>query len=181
MKLYLVRHGQTDWNIEHRLQGTTDIPLNQTGIAQAKELAHNIKERGLTFDAVYASPLQRAQDTAKIITDGQYNIVSSPLIIERSFGDIEGYTEAESGIAREDLDNPSTIAKYHIESVDQIFQRCDQFLADLKSTHPADSTILIVAHGGLLRHLHFAIIGHDDSTDLWSTRFDNCEMRTYDI
>ncbi len=57
MQIYLVRHGETDWNRENRLQGQTDIPLNNTGISQAYQLRQKINARNLKFDAVYVSPL----------------------------------------------------------------------------------------------------------------------------
>ena len=68
MKVYIARHGQTDWNIQHRAQGQSDVPLNETGRAQAKTLHDNIKD--IQFTAVYASPLNRAAETAQIATDG---------------------------------------------------------------------------------------------------------------
>lgn len=181
MKLYLVRHGQTDWNLNERIQGLSDIPLNDTGITQAKELAQQIKAQGLAFDAVYASPLQRAYNTAEIITDKQYNIITSPLIVERSFGDIEGTTPSERTISNAEIDDSTVCSQYNIETIDHIFERSEQFLAQLRSTHPNDATILVVAHGGFLRHLHFTIVGHDANTDLYSARFGNCEMRVYEI
>ena len=88
MKVYIARHGQTDWNIQHRAQGRTDIPLNETGRTQAKALYENIKD--IKFTAVYASPLRRAAETAQIATDGKYNILYDDRLAERSFGDFEG-------------------------------------------------------------------------------------------
>ncbi len=70
MQIYLVRHGETDWNRENRLQGQTDIPLNNTGISQAHQLRQKINARNLKFDAVYVSPLQRTLKTAQIIVPG---------------------------------------------------------------------------------------------------------------
>ncbi len=86
---FLFRHGQTDWNLEHRCQGSTDIPLNETGIEQAKELARFMEN--ITLDAVFTSQLQRAHETARIITESK----SIPLIVDEGlretfFGDMEG-------------------------------------------------------------------------------------------
>ena len=88
MKVYIVRHGQTDWNVQHKAQGRSDIPLNETGRRQAEELRDKIKD--IKFDAVYASPLKRARETAEIATDGEYKIVFDDRLMERSFGDFEG-------------------------------------------------------------------------------------------
>ena len=68
MRLYIARHGQTDWNVQHKAQGRTDIPLNDIGKKQAAELRNQIKD--IEFDAVYASPLKRATETAQIAIDG---------------------------------------------------------------------------------------------------------------
>ena len=88
MKIYIARHGQTDWNSQHKAQGRTDIPLNETGIKQAEALRDNIKN--IKFTAVYASPLKRAAKTAEVATDNKYNIIFDDRLVERSFGDYEG-------------------------------------------------------------------------------------------
>jgi len=85
MQIYLVRHGETDWNRENRLQGQTDIPLNNTGISQAYQLRQKINARNLKFDAVYVSPLQRTLKTAQIIVPGVPN-ASDNNLKERSAG-----------------------------------------------------------------------------------------------
>ena len=86
----LVRHGQTDWNLEGRIQGSTDIPLNDTGRAQARDAARRLA--GTPFDHVYASPLSRARKTAEIIASELG--LPAPLITvgmrEHEFGDAEG-------------------------------------------------------------------------------------------
>ena len=69
MIYYLVRHGQTDWNNEKRMQGHADIPLNQTGIMQMNELAERIVKEGISFDRLIASPLARAKKSAEIIAE----------------------------------------------------------------------------------------------------------------
>ncbi|TNE97341.1 MAG: histidine phosphatase family protein [Deltaproteobacteria bacterium] len=86
---FLFRHGQTDWNLEQRCQGSTDIPLNHTGIEQAKGLAEFMKD--IHLDVVFSSHLKRAHETAKIITESK----KIPLIVEKDlretfFGEMEG-------------------------------------------------------------------------------------------
>ena len=69
MIFYLVRHGQTDWNIEKRMQGHADIPLNETGIRQMNDLANRIAKAGIRLHRLVASPLSRAKQSAEIIVE----------------------------------------------------------------------------------------------------------------
>lgn len=88
-EIYLIRHGQTDYNRQFRLQGRSDIPLNRLGLAQARA-AHEAL-RGVHFDAVYASPLRRAVDTACIVSGWpEEKIELDPRLIEIGFGIWEG-------------------------------------------------------------------------------------------
>ena len=95
--LVLVRHGETEWNRIGRVQGRTDIPLNDTGRQQARETAERLRERGDRFDAVVASPLSRAAETARIVADGldlgAVELVDA--LVERDYGGAEGMTGAE--------------------------------------------------------------------------------------
>ena len=94
-ELYLVRHGETDWNREHRIQGSTDIPLNDTGRGQAATTGRLLARR--QWDAIVASPLSRAFETASIIARevglGEPEI--EPAIVERNYGAAEGMTGFE--------------------------------------------------------------------------------------
>lgn len=94
MRIILVRHGQTKWNSEGRVQGRTDIPLNARGMAQAEAVGEWLS--GRKIDAVYASPLMRAHDTAKAIADRQGVCVKLlGEMIEIDFGLWEGKTSCE--------------------------------------------------------------------------------------
>lgn len=84
--LYVVRHGQTDWNKRKVMQGQTDIPLNEEGIKQAKLLREKLKD--ITFDAIFCSPLIRAKQTCEIIA-GVCNATYDKRIIERNYGEFE--------------------------------------------------------------------------------------------
>lgn len=90
MKVYFMRHGETDWNIVKRLQGTTDIPLNENGISLAKISAENMKNAGIQFDEIFSSPLNRAVHTAEIINE-KYSctIKTDERIKEFNFGQAE--------------------------------------------------------------------------------------------
>ena len=87
--LYIMRHGKTDWNEQHKLQGRTDIPLNDDGIKMAEAAA--LKYKDVHFDICYCSPLKRAKKTAEILLAGRdIPIISDDRLVEMSFGKDEG-------------------------------------------------------------------------------------------
>jgi probable phosphoglycerate mutase len=176
MKLYLVRHGQTDWNIGKQAQGVADIELNATGIAQAEALKDRIAAEGLQFDYVYASPLRRAKKTAQII-------IYNDLLIERSYGDLEGKIVDWDNLGVDDLDIRQNTDIYGLEPIQAVLARSKSFLDDLLSRHASepDARILVVAHGTLLKTLHYNIIGYTPDTNLRGFHLDNCELVEYSI
>ncbi|WP_022880718.1 histidine phosphatase family protein [Gryllotalpicola ginsengisoli] len=141
----LVRHGQTDWNRDKRIQGRSDIPLNDTGRAQARETGRALK--GRRFDGVYASPLRRAFETAQIIAGelGMPEPVPVRGLEERSYGLAEGLTgpeiEASWGADR------SRVPEW--EDDESLLLRVHAALSSLAAAHPGES-ILVVAHGGVI-------------------------------
>lgn len=182
MKLYIARHGQTDWNLQHRVQGQTDVPLNATGIAQAKELCHEVGK--INFDVCFASPLSRAYETAKIATEGKYKIILDDRLSERCFGDIEGkigdsWMEITGGI--DIFDRKLDFGGMGIEPVNAMLVRAKDFLDDLRRKYPNDAKIFVVAHAGLLRNLHFNIVGYDENTDFATFKIENGELRKYEL
>src|SRR5690606_9147241 len=89
---YLVRHGETEWNLQHRVQGSSDIRLNETGRRQARHTARLLARRSL--DEIYTSPLSRASETAAIISErlGLGTPISDNAFVERDYGEAEGLT-----------------------------------------------------------------------------------------
>ncbi len=180
MKLYIARHGQTDWNVEHKAQGHTDISLNDIGKKQAEQLRENIK--GIKFDMVYASPLRRAAETAQIAIGDRNKIIYDDRLVERSFGDYEGkvingWVEA-TGYDIGDLKLNTNVG--NVEPVKDVLARIKSFLDDIKAKHGNNETILVVAHGQVARGFHHNIVGYDDDADWWSVEFGNAETREYD-
>ena len=89
MKIYVTRHGQTDWNVQGKTQGRADIELNEVGIKQAKQTKEELKN--IDIDLIICSPLKRAKKTAEIINEGRnIPIIFDDQIIERNFGEFEG-------------------------------------------------------------------------------------------
>lgn len=92
--IVLVRHGETDWNLERRWQGHSDRPLNETGRAQARELAEALADE--PFDAVYSSDLMRAHETARIVAERMgLDVTAVPDLRETRFGSWEGLSDEE--------------------------------------------------------------------------------------
>lgn len=149
LDLYLARHGQTDWNLEKRLQGSTDNHLNETGRAQARQLGDKLA--GIRFAAIYHSSLARAGETAALARPGQ---AGKPLaaLAERSFGKFEGMYEdgrdaelsaefkARSGNLEDSLDGGESIASQA--------RRVAQAITEIRARHRHGS-VLIVSHGGV--------------------------------
>ena len=100
MKIILLRHGETIWNKESRLQGQRDIPLSDIGAEQIRTTGAHLAASGIHIDHILSSPLQRARKSAEIIAHAlNYpieNITSSTLFMERSFGECEGFTYGEA-------------------------------------------------------------------------------------
>ena len=143
--LGLLRHGQTDWNIDLRLQGTADIPMNEFGIAQVESAASALSQHG--WDLVLSSPLGRAKQSAEIVSKflGIERINIEPLLLERSFGIGEGLTYAEWGEKYAKLDEiPGA------ESANDVARRSRLLLEHIKAEFQG-AKVLAVSHGALIR------------------------------
>jgi probable phosphoglycerate mutase len=154
-KLCLIRHGETDWNSEQRLQGHTDIPLNAKGALQARQMAQALKDIKLAFDVLYTSDLKRAADTANAVVElfGVEAQVDSALR-ERHFGALQGLPISEAPILRPDIWQPhiSRDLEHELEggeSIQQFALRVQAALEKIQERH-AGKTVLIVSHGGTL-------------------------------
>ncbi|MDY0890976.1 histidine phosphatase family protein [Frigoribacterium sp. CFBP9030] len=148
--LYLVRHGETDWNRARRIQGATDIPLNDLGRSQARETGDLLSRRRVT--AVVASPLVRAVETGAIIADvlGLPAPLHVPAIAERRYGEAEGLTGTEV-----EARFPAGTPVPGRESRTDLVARVLPALADIARRH--DGGLVVVAtHGAVIR----AVVNH---------------------
>ena len=153
MIFYLVRHGQTDWNIEKRMQGHADIPLNKTGIRQMNDLANRIAKAGIRFHRLVASPLSRAKQSAEIIvekTGFSKEIVIDENFIERDCGLLEGE------IWRPDL--VLTNPRYEMETVKELCDRAEKALEPYLFN--GDEAVMIVSHGAILTAVRTVLSDH---------------------
>lgn len=141
----LVRHGETDWNRERRIQGSTDIPLNDTGREQARATGALLASRRWT--ALVASPLSRASETARLIGAevGLGEPELEPRIAERDYGQAEGLTGPEiDAMFPDGADVPDR------EPREAVAERAVAALHDLAARHPGEA-VIVVAHGGVIR------------------------------
>lgn len=177
MKIWITRHGQTDFNKNRLMQGRTDAPLNETGIAQARAARERIGD--VHFDAVYASPLQRAVTTASIIGDvDEKNILRDERIIEVDFGKYElkkyyllGPRMTLFWAWPEVIPAPETV-----ETVRSMVERSSDFLSELEKKDYGN--VLVACHGGIMR----ALCGYMEDRPngiAWRPHPHNCEIRVY--
>ena len=180
MEIYVLRHGTTDWNRTHRLQGWTDRPLDEEGVRLAREVGEAWKD--LTFDRCYSSPLKRAWDTARYaLGERDLPIIPDDRIKEMHFGEWEGMNGMKRGSTNEevaqalrfDLQNYRTPPGG--ESIEELLGRTTEFLKELLSDpENEDRRILVSTHGGAGRALMHAVWGGDD---FWHGRIPpNCSV-----
>ena len=181
-QLFIVRHGETVWNREGRIQGHTDVALSERGIEQASLLARRLST--VSFDAAYASDLCRASATASLILEGRdVPLHPSTRLREYHKGAFEGLTEAELR-ARFPGEYPSYVAKdldyapKGGESTREVSHRMASMIGEIKERHLAD-TVLVVGHGGSLRAAMMALLGMPLDAN-WRFVFGNCTLTIVD-
>jgi len=153
--IYLVRHGLTDWNANHMIQGQSDIPLNKEGEVQAKEAAQHLEK--ISFDEVYSSDLIRARKTAEIIVlEKKMAVKTTKALRERFFGHFEGKDFLVHGKEVADLleqyRKKTAKEKPVMETDEQLVGRAIVFLRELAVAY-AGKKVLVVSHGSLIRCL----------------------------
>lgn len=173
-RLVVVRHGQTDWNKAGRMQGSTDIPLNETGREQARlagRRLHELTAPGDEWDVLVASPLSRAQETARIIGEhiGIAQVGTVPGIIERHYGDAEGQV-----LSYEDTRHPQDLYE-GVEPEAEVYRRGVEAFRELVRSHPGED-IVAVSHGTLIRRVLIATTPGD-----WATPVPNAEAIEVDL
>jgi 2,3-bisphosphoglycerate-dependent phosphoglycerate mutase len=159
LRIYLARHGQTDWNADHRLQGATDTVLNGAGREQAAKLAERL--RGLKMDAVYSSTLRRSLETANTVR-GSVPLEALAGLNERRLGMFEGRrVDATDPVAAREYARRSQEPDDTLdggESLTQFFDRVRATVMAIRSQRPS-GTILIVGHGGTNQMIVRALLG----------------------
>lgn len=178
MKIWITRHGQTEYNKMKLMQGRTDEPLNETGIAQAKAARERIGD--VHFDAVYASPLDRAIVTGAIIGGvSRDEVIIDERIIETDFGKYELHKYSGLGprmslywALPEVFHAPPTV-----ETVASMVQRSREFLQELEQKDYEN--VLVSCHGGIIRALTGYMMDRKNGI-CWRPKPHNCEIRVFE-
>lgn len=146
-RLLLVRHGETDWNADGRLQGQTDRPLSEFGRQQARRLADELAAEDL--EAIYSSDLARARETAEIVGAR----VGLPVMLDRGLREKDwGTWEGLTAVERDRVEFAGESTEAHQERILRALQR-------ISERHPGDGSVLVVTHGGSMRRVQTATMG----------------------
>ena len=186
MKVYLIRHGETDWNSVRKLQGQTDIRLNDYGIELAKLTAEGLKD--VDFDLIYSSPLIRAVETAEIIKgDRELEIHTDDRIKEINFGECEGIIipRRKDGpinpIWQFEFDTEHYIPAEGGETFAQMFERTSDFFDNvIMPLEGRYNNVMIVGHGCMNRTILNRIL-NTPLNDFWDIRLDHCSVSIIEI
>ena len=176
--IYIVRHGQTQMNSAHALQGRSNLPMNEHGVEQANTVARQLRERGISFARVYASPLQRAVHTARIIAPEAEPVLDDRLL-EMDYGPYEG-TDLTSippelqEFCRDFAHNP---APEGMEQRSSVVERAGSFVEDIRAL-PGD--ILVSTHAIAMKGiLEYLTPGSNGS--YWSKFIGNCAVYAAEV
>ncbi len=180
MKVYVVRHGQTEWNVQKKVMGRVDAPLTEIGIEQANEVSKNLEN--IDIDLIICSPLKRAKQTAEIINNNKnVPIIYDDRIIERYFGNLEGVS-IDSINFNEYWDYYKNLNDNNIETMQEMFKRIYDFLDIIKEKYE-DKNILLVTHGGVGMPINCYFQNSIPKGSLKEKGFQlkNCELKEYEI
>lgn len=178
MKIYSTRHGQTAYNKQEIILGTTDIDLDETGEKQAQELAEKINELG-NIDLMIVSPMKRAMKTARAVAEKcGIDMVIDERLREWDYGEYEGKSRFTEGFAENKINFGVRMGKSG-ESLLQLSHRVYTALDDIISRY-RDKNVLIVSHGGICRVIETYF--NDMTTDEFANWFmDNCGLIEYNV
>lgn len=170
--LYVVRHGQTNWNLLHKIQGQVDIPLNENGIREATVLKDILKD--IKFYKIISSPLLRAMETAKIISNSRIPISIDYRIIERDFGEFEGLTKDDFD-SKAFWDYSYNVSYEKAENLRHLLDRVYSFLNEYKQIYE-ENDVLVVTHSGVIPAICCYFKGIPENNNLFTYHFKTGEI-----
>lgn len=183
--LYIMRHGKTDWNVLHKLQGRTDIPLNAEGRNMARKAAETYKD--IHFDICYCSPLKRARETAEILLEGRnIPILFDDRLKEMSFGEYEGTKSSFSTENKYQAENSQVNILFEAperyippkdgESFEDLYKRTGEFLKEVVLPQLKDEKdVLIIGHGAMNSSI-VCQVKKIDIEHFWDAGIENCKL-----
>ena len=178
MSLLITRHGQTDWNLERKVQGKSDIELNPKGIEQAEEVAKKLANEPI--DLIICSPLVRAKQTAEIINrNRKIPIIYDNSISERAYGEFEGKSPDDFNFHQ--FWNYNCNEEYQFaENIKDFFKRVYEFL-DKQANEQLEKNVLLVAHGGISIAINCYFNGIPANGEVLRMGLHNCEYAKYEF
>lgn len=179
--IYIIRHGQTILNRVKALQGRSDHPLNDDGIAEAKTAGQWFKEHGITFDRVWSSPMVRAVQTAVIVSGDTVPVQTDERLLEMEYGPYEGISldAPPPEIITFFSDFVHNPAPKGMEQLPEVVKRAGSFMEELKATAP-EGTILISTHAILMKGI-LEYLTPESNGSYWSKYLGNCAVYAVQI
>ena len=180
-RLIITRHGETDWNVGEVFRGRIDVGLNETGLAQAEALGHHLAD--FDIEAVYASPLKRALDTARAVAVYHSLEVSiAQDLADFNYGAWQGMSNSEvrekyADLYQRWLTAPHTVIMPDGESLDEVTERTRKVVDEIVARH--EGTVLLVSHRVINKVLICSLLGLDNSR-FWNIRQDVTGMTTFE-
>lgn len=177
MIIYVVRHGETDVNLENKINSLNDDDLNETGISQAKMLREQLKS--VDYDLIICSPLTRTKHTAILLNYKNLNIIYDDRLLER---DADILTKMPLNIIDSNdwwNINPKN-NYYNAESVKHVIERVYGFLDDIKNKY-IDKNIILVTHGGVSKAVSSYFYGIPEDGNLEKYKHNNCEIHQFEL
>lgn len=179
MEIYVLRHGQTDYNVRNVYQGQIDVPLNNVGIEQAKEIAKKFTD--IKVDAILVSPLTRAKQTAQYVSE----VTKTPMtiekgLIERSFGEMEGHHNREDCNIQMLSDYDKNYDIFNVEPIQNLFKRVYSFMDSIVERFKGKD-IVLVTHACVAEAIECYCKGMPEDKDILSLVLKNGEVRRYTL
>ena len=177
MKIYVIRHGQTDVNVENRINSLNDDDLNEIGIIQAKQVGKKLEK--IEYNFIISSPLTRTKHTANLLNIKNKDIMYDDRLIERDAGIFT--KELIENIDEDDWWNINPKVDYKdAETVKNVLKRVYDFLDELKDKYK-NERIILVTHGGTSKAISCYFYGIPEDRIIHKYKHDNCEILEFDL
>lgn len=176
MKIYVLRHGETDENITKIMQGNMETLLNDTGRLQAASVREKVREAGINL--VITSPKVRAKETAILAAPG-VPMIEDARLLSRNHGEFEGLSRDQINL-KEYWNIKENHQYERAETVGEIFNRVSSLLNDISIKY-SDKTVLLVTHSGLTRVFYYYFNGFPEDGDLTGYESTNCSFEEYEL